>query len=284
MHEILSHRISRIVKEAKSGYLARNRADLLELAKHGQILPDNTFLLKAVAGPMADTITGIMGQFSLIVPLTEPTRRQVYFAFLAGLIGNGHVDVDKFDEADRVSLITRMLTDRNDVLIAHAYGSCPTGFLRLISRLDEVAQTRRYYTDLHALLDGRPELARSILCETNGKPLDGSTLALIRELPPTALAVRAAFRFDERMPYRRFLRAYKAINGLDQISEEHMRQIAGGAAPHGLIEELYLDLPFPEPVLALTDLTYLSNGHQLVRAAQAFSICLVNFISKAHNG
>lgn len=196
MQEILSHRISRIVSEAKSGYPAKNRCDLLELAKHAQIIPDDKFLLKAVAGPMAHIITGIMGPLSLIVPLTEPTRRQVYFAFLSGLIGNGHVDVDKFDEADRVSLIIRMLTDRNDALIAHAYGSCPTGFLRLISRLGEVAQTRRYYTDLHALLDGRPDLGRCILSGTNGKPLDGSTLALIRDLPSTALAVRRRALFD----------------------------------------------------------------------------------------
>jgi len=282
MRTELSRRITRLVSHADTVPPAVLKADLLDLAKDCQVVPENRFLLSAVAGQMAGAVSALFGPLALILLLTEPARRQVYFAVLAAMLEGGRLE--GLTARDRAELITRLMTARNAELITDAFGSCPSGLLRLLSRLGDGARAPRYYRDLHALLTGAPDLAAPILAVTQGQALGEELLRLILLLPRTPLGVRVAVRFVEEEDYTRFLRPYRAVTGLERISEPHMERIAAGEAPGTLLEGLYLELPFPPPALGAPGLTHLGDGRALVRAAREFSNCLAGYVAEALRG
>jgi hypothetical protein len=84
--------------------------------------------------------------------------------------------------------------------------------------------------------------------------------------------------------YRRLMRPYQAITGEAQLIEVHLRRIAEGEAPGNLLEGIYLDLPFPAPVLTSPELTHIANGNALVHTAREFSNCLAGYVAEALKG
>ncbi len=173
---------------------------------------------------------------------------------------------------------------RNADLIAQTYGSCPSGFLRLIGRFGDCARKPEIYTGLFGLLEAHPDLAQPLLgaCQT-GPPTD-DLIELAQALPPTPLAVRAAARLEAMGEYRRLMRLYHAITGNAQLTEAHLRRIAEGNAPGNLLEGIYLDLPFQTPVLTGTELTHVPDGQALVWTAREFSNCLAGYVAEALKG
>jgi len=282
MHAQLSHRITKLVSQAETTHPTALKTDLLDLAKDCQVVPENRFLLGAIAGQMSGAVSGLFGPLALILLLTEPARRQVYFAVLAAMMDDDRLDT--LSAQDRAELLTRLMTARNADIIKEAFGSCPPGYLRLLSRLGDGARRPCYYTRLHALLEEMPDLAQPILAVTQGQPLGEELLDLIRALPRGPIGVRVAARFLETDELDRFMHPYRAITGLDQISTPHMVRLAAGETPANLLEGLYLDLPFPAPALTNPGLSHLADGHDLVRAARAFSNCLAGYVAEALKG
>ena len=136
-----------------------------------------------------------------------------------------------------------------------------------------VNNARRQGYNIEAAYDGKPLLrARPVAVE------------LARALPPTPLGVCAAARFEAMGEYRQMMRPYQAITGATQLSEAHLRRIADGEAPGNLLEGIYLDLPFPPPVLTGPDLTHIANGHTLVQTAREFLNCLAGYVAEALKG
>ena len=79
------------------------------------------------------------------------------------------------------------------------------------------------------------------------------------------------------------MRPYQAITGVAQLSEAHLRRIADGEAPGNLLEGIYLDLPFPAPILTGSQLTHIADGHELVKTSREFSNCLAGYVTEALN-
>ena len=173
---------------------------------------------------------------------------------------------------------------RNADLIAQAYGSCPSGFLRLIGRFGDCARKPEIYTGLFELLEAHPDLAQPLLGACQTGPLTDDLIELAQALPPTPLGVRVAARFEAMGEYTRLMRPYQAITGNAQLTEAHLRRIAEGEAPGNLLEGIYLDLPFPAPVLTGPELTHIPDGNALVHTAREFSNCLAGYVPEALKG
>jgi hypothetical protein len=284
MHTDLSRRITRLICAAESISPATLKSELLDLARHCQVVPGNQFLVSAVCGPLEGAATAVFGPLGLLLVMTEPRRRQVYFAVLARLEADGAFEAPGLDEAARADLLSRLVLARNEDLIAHAYGSCPSGFLRLIGRFGDCARKPEIYTGLFNLLDAHPDLAQPLLGACQTGPLSDDLVELAQALPPTPLGVRVAARFEGMGEYRRLMRPYKAITGSTQLSEAHLWRIAEGEAPGNLLEGIYLGLPFPAPILSAPDLTHIPDGQTLVRTAREFSNCLAGYVAEALKG
>ena len=284
MHTDLSRRITQLICAADNLSPIAMKSELLDLARHCQVVPGNPFLVSTVCGALEGAATAVFGQLALLLVMTEPRRRQVYFAVLAQLNADGAFEAPGLDEVARADLLSRLVLARNEDLIAQTYGSCPTGFLRLIGRFGDCARKPEIYTGLFDLLEAHPELAQPLLGACQTGPLTDDLIELTQALPPTRLGVRAAARFETMGEYIRLMCPYQAITGNAQLTETHLHRIAEGEAPGNLLEGIYLDLPFPAPVLTGPKLSHIPDGQALVRTAREFSNCLAGYVAEALKG
>lgn len=257
---------------------------LAQALPYAQVDAKNGSLIAEFSQGLTDEVDAAFGGLSLICILTQVARRQVYFAVLAKLQADGKMAEIRSDEAARNELLTRLLTARNDSLVTWAYGFCPPGFLSLVARAGERARKPEYYLDLHTFLQEHPELATPLQGTTKGQALSDDAIAILKRFPRTPLGVKAAARFETCAELGRFLRAYEAITGANQIQEGHLRRLASGETPAHLVEKLYLDIPFPEPFLRNPAVRFVQNGRQLVRVAKENTNCLANYVPEAMSG
>ena len=158
MHTDLSRRITQLICAADGLSPAALKSELLDLARHYQVVPGNRFLVGPVCESLEGAATAVFGPLALLLVMTEPRRRQVYFAVLARLEADGAFEAPGLGEAARADLLSRLVLARNADLIAQAYGSCPSGFLRLIGRFGDCARKPEIYTGLFGLLEAHPDL------------------------------------------------------------------------------------------------------------------------------
>ena len=284
MHTDLSRRIPRLISTADGLSPVALKSELFDLARHCQVVPENRFLVSTVCGPLEQAASAVFGPLTLLLVMTEPRRRQVYFAVLARLAADGAFEAPGLDEAARADLLTRLVLSCNEDLIAQAYGSCPSGFLRLIGRFGDCARKPEIYTGLFGLLDAHPDLAPPLLGACQTGLLTDDLIELAQALPRTPIGVRAAARFETMDEYQRFMCPYQAVTGNAQLSDAHLRRIAEGEVPGNLLEGIYLDLPFPAPVLTGPELTHIPDGKAMVRTAHEFSNCLADYVAEALKG
>lgn len=285
MHNILSNRLARLATAASSPEAKKSlKSDLMELAKLCQIVPQNDYILEAVAGPLAPAIKLVFGAASLIVALTEMSRRQVYFAVVAQLQTTGELDCIEASEEKRRLLIERLILSSSADLITSHYGSCPKGFLRLLTRIGDRARSADIYVDLHKLVADLPGMAQALLTAAHNKPLSNEIIEVLMNMPRSVDAVRLAQQFDHVFDYERFFNLYQILTQNQELSEEHRSRLSNGEKPGHLLEMLYLDLRFPEPAIAAPGLCHIKNGHELVRVAKTFKNCLSGFVAEALKG
>lgn len=283
MKDTLSHRIAHLVTQADALRPAELKAEMLDLAKLCQVVPGNRFLLRTLCGQMEEAVSAAFGALGMLLVMAEPGRRQVYFAVLARLETDGAFVEPGLTDAGRAELLTQMVTAGNDALIRYAYGACPPGFVRLIGRFGECARKPEMYVTLHEMLTSSPELAKPLMAACQGRFLSDDLILLMRELPATPLGVRVAARIGAVGEYRELMRPYRVVAGAEQLTEAHMNRIADGEAPAHLLKGLYLELAFPAPVLAIAEVTYIPDGHTLVRTAREFGNCLRDYVAEALN-
>ena len=283
MKDTLSHRIAHLVTNADDLRPVDLKAEMLDLAKLCQVVPGNGFLVRTVCGQMEEAVTAAFGTLGMLLVMTEPGRRQVYFAVLARLETDGAFAEPGLKEADRTELLTQMVTAGNEALIRYAYGSCPPGFVRLVARFGECARKPEMYVTLFEVLTANPELAKPLLAASQDRALSDDLILLMHELPPTPLGVRVAARIGAVGEYRELMRPYKIVAGAEQLTEEHMKRIASGEAPGTLLKVLYLERAFPAPVLDIPGVTHIPDGQTLVRTAREFGNCLGDYVAEALN-
>lgn len=283
MKDTLSQRIAQLVTQADHLRPVELKTEMLDLAKLCQVMPGNSFLLRTVCGQMEDAVTAAFGALGMLLVMTEPGRRQVYFAVLARLETDGALAEPGLTEADRAELLTQMVTAGNEALIRYAYGTCPPGFVRLIGRFGECARTPEIYVTLFEMLTANPELGKPLLAAYQDRSLSDDLILLMRELPATPLGVHVAARFGAVKEYRQLMRPYQVVAGAEQLTEAHMKRIADGEAPGNLLAGLYLGRAFPPPVLAIAEVTHIPDGEALVRTAREFGNCLRDYVAEALN-
>lgn len=285
MHDILSNRLVRLATAASSPEAKKSlKSELMELAKLCQIVPQNHYLLEAVAGPLTPAVQLVFGAASLVVSLTEMSRRQVYFAVIAQLQTSGELDALEASDEKRRRLIERLILSSSADLIAEHYGSCPKGFLRILTRIGDRARPAEFYINLHKLVADVPGVAQELLSITHKKPLSNEMVAVLMNMTPSVDAVRLAKQFDDVFEYERFINLYQILTKSEALSPEHRTRICIGEKPGHLLEAIYLDLPFPEAAIAAPGLRHVKNGNELVRVAKTFKNCLSGFVAEALKG
>lgn len=283
MKDTLPHRIAQLVTHADKLRPVELKAEMLDLAKLCQVVPGNGFLLRTLCGQMEEAVSAAFGALGMLLVMTEPSRRQVYFAVLARLETDGAFAEQGLTDTDRAELLTQMVIAGNEALIRYAYGACPPGFVRLIGRFGECARKPEMYVTLYEMLTANPELAKPLMAACQDRALSDDLILLMRELPANPLGVRVAARIGAVGEYRQLMQPYRILAGAEQMTEAHMKRIADGEAPGNLLKGLYLERAFPAPVLAIPGVTHIPDGHTLVRTAHEFGNCLRDYVAEALN-
>ncbi len=283
MKDTLSHRIAHLVTHADALPPPKLKSEMLDLAKLCQVVPGNGFLLRTVCGQMEEAVSAAFGALGMLLVMTEPSRRQVYFAVLARLEADGAFAGQGLTEADRAALLTQMMTAGNEALIRYAYGTCPPGFVRLVARFGDCGRSSEMYVTLFDILTANPELAKPLLAACQDQDLSDDLILLMRELPATPLGVRVAARIGAVGEYRQLMRPYRVVAGAEQLTKAHMQRIADGEAPGTLLKGLYFERAFPAPVLSVAGVTHIPDGATLIRTAREFGNCLGIYVAKALN-
>jgi hypothetical protein len=284
MQNALSIRIANLSSKLLTKPDARQlKSELLDLAKDCQVLPEQKFLLRVTARSMTPLVKRVFGPLSMIFPLTETGRRHVFLAVLARL--DADRTLDAMSENERTALLERLLTRRNADLIVGAYGSNPPGFLRLVTRLGDVARGKRFYLDLHQLLCEGPDLAAPLIAATGTEPLTDMQLDMLMHLPHVPEAVILSNQFPDRGRLETFLLTYQTLTGQNDLLTEHIVRMNKGEHPDRIIEDLYLSRRFPAPVIpADPDFSYIEDGFSLIDTAKRFRNCLRNYVAEALRG
>lgn len=284
MQNELTRLVSGLIKAAdKPQARGLIKAGVLELAKLAQVVPDQMFLLRSVANSMTDTVEEVFGPLSMILVLTEPGRRQVYFAVLARLPRILRLRVRDAGHDWRPQMIERLLLDSNEALIEYAFGSCPPGFVRLLTRLGETARVSQVYTKLFDLLTEVPSLGTALVALPKDA-LKDELFDLLAVLPRTPRAVSLAQSFEHAAAYHRFMSVYCLLTGKATLAAEHADRISAGETPAAVLQSLYHAQPFPPPALKIPGIRYIATGAELVEAAKALENCLGNFVPEAIRG
>lgn len=284
MHADFLHRINVLLAGEDTMCADTLKSELFDLLRYCQVTPKNRFLVSTFCGPLAAEVTDVFGPLALMPVLTQVQRRQVYFAVLAANVVQRHDEREEDAEADRLDLISRFFLCKDKDLVTWAYGSCPPGFLKLIGRFGEYARDVSTYWNLFSLLRKHPQVAQPLLAACQSRELTDDLIYLAQALSPASLGVRAAERFETMEEYDEFMQAYKTITGTSSLSEAHLRRIAEGEVPGNLLEQIYLEFPFPAPVLSAPDLTHIADGRALVRTAVEFANCLADYVAEALRG
>lgn len=246
------------------------QADMLKLAKHCQVENENRYLLEMLSGDLQDAVAAAFGPLSLLLVLAEPKRRQVHFAVLAKMESLGTFSEERLDPAMQAELLARMLTAPSEALIEGAYGSCPKGFLALLTCFGDRARRPDIYLKLHRILSKNPSLAPHLRNASRPRKISDDIIDIMDELPPTRLSVRVATVIGTKGAYRSFITAYAALTGSRVMSDAHMQRVINDESRFDLIKELYRQVPFPEPVIQAEEIEHIADGNALRRAAVEF--------------
>ncbi|MDD9707767.1 hypothetical protein PVW53_04455 [Seohaeicola sp. SP36] len=263
------------------------KVELFDVLKVCQVDPENEYLLRSMAHCLMRAAQVVFGSATLVLTLTEPRRRQVYFAVLAYLQKANQLYEIATNDVARQALLERLLMQSNEDLISGVYGSCPDGYLRLVTRIGEEAADPDFYLGLFTLLSEAPSLSQHIFNAVEGDlrdPLHREIVELIFQLPRTKQSVRLAKCFGTSSRFDNFMQLYSTITGNTIMSEEHSYRICIGESPARVINDVYLSIPFNDPVINMPAFHYVSNGYELLDVAQKFRNCLRDYVEQALKG
>lgn len=252
--------------------------DVVSLARKCQMVPENDFILRNIAGEMTEVVRGVYQGFDLIYCFTERGRRHIIACVLAKMQMPG-------SEETRLAVLDRLLSKNNEELIIWAYGHCPKGFIPLLRNLDDPLLPAPLYMAAYEFVSKNPELVGAVLGAAATRGIDCEALELLLQLPICASLAKIWAKFPNVRAYERFLDAYRIVTGRKDIASEHLRRLAKGEDPAKLVNDLYMDAPFPPPALRdVPGVTYLANARQVKRASKEFRNCLGSFIEAAFQG
>jgi hypothetical protein len=215
----------------------------------------------------------------LLVPVTEPARRQVWFAALALLETDGRLFWFKRDQVKRDELIAVLLSASNERILKMVRSEAPPRhYLSAITRLGNSARSAQTYALLWTLMKNYPGAAKSLAQRVHAGTMCDTTLFILASLVPSSDAgvrdaLRVAERFSDRPSFERWKRLYETLKQRRGLDEPDIRALARGVAPEAITNALLKEIAFPAPVLKEPFL-YASNWVSLTNLAEHYQNCL----------
>ena len=233
----------------------RSREDLFSLLAMGQAPRANGFLVRVVSKCLSEAVDTIFGEVALLVPVTEPARRQVWFAALALLETDGRLFWFKRDQVKRDELIAVLLSTSNErILKTIRPEGPPRHYLSAITRLGDSARNASTYAILWKWMKRFPGAARTLAQRAHAGTLTDSLIEIVSALQPSSdvslrEALRAADRFADRQAFESFRSLYEALMQRRGVEDEDIRALAMGVGPDVISDALLTRIAFPPPVL-----------------------------------
>lgn len=269
----------------------RSREDLFSLLAMGQTPRANGFLVSVVSQCLSEAVDTIFGEVALLVPVTEPARRQVWFAALALLETDGRLFWFKRDQVKRDELIAVLLSASNERILKMVRSEAPPRhYLSAITRLGNSARTAQTYALLWTLMKRFPGAARTLAQRVHAGRMCEKTLCILSSLRPSSDAgVRNALcvadRFEDRPSFERFLALYETLKPRRGLDDEDIKSLARGVGPEAITDALFKQIAFPAPVLKEPFL-YANNWISLTNLGEYYHNCLRSrvWVERARNG
>lgn len=230
-----------------------------------ETIPD---LLKHVAGEFSSSILTIWGENCIAeYMIASATHRHVWHAVLS-------VTVSKLPlEIDMHNWLTK---SRRKELLRVAFGSCPPGMIRLLSKLGPCAETPEFYNAVHAALSRRDTLAQTL---HHAKKIDTRAVLLIAKLPNEKLAINFAnymlrSRFfnvaiEEYLWLAKRITCSKQMDGL-------LNETSKSRNPLATLRKAISKHPFPEGPWSVKELLPIKTGSELQDVARHLGNCLTD--------
>jgi hypothetical protein len=220
-------------------------------------------LIEHVAGEFAPAVMAIWGSGDVGEYLTSTsTQRHVWHAVLAA--------------SDHDCSPTRkwLTENRLKVILKRAYGSYPSGMVRLLSRLGPRAETSEFYRSAHVALSRGDMLTRIL---QHSKAIDPQVVFAIAELPTDLVSVRMACYVlrrgassDEIAEMSWFVRRIVEVSGATAI----LNLLSSSTNPVITIRKAVASLTFPDPPWKAEGLTPVQSGEELSRIGRRLGNCL----------
>jgi hypothetical protein len=199
--------------------------------------------------------------------LAEPHRRQIWNAVLAA---GSRLDEPGADDEQ----FERLLTGSAKSLISDAYGSCPSGFLTLLGRCDEIGHPVEFYRFWHGFLAENVGAIREIA--SSPVPV-WELFRVLKNLPAELRTIGIALRFGEHVGTGRFVEAVRWMHGGSPdaaVWREVPERLERGASPRKILDGMLAEARCPTPCLVDARFRHIATVGELKRAAKRFENCL----------
>jgi hypothetical protein len=269
----------------------RSREGLFSLLAMGQTPRTHAFLVRVVSQCLSEAVDTIFGEVALLVPVTEPARRQVWFAALALLQTDGRLFWFKRDQVKRDELIAVLLSASNErILKTIRPEGPPRHYLSAITKLGDSARNASTYAMLWKWMKRFPGAARTLAQRAHAGTLTDSLIYIVSALQPSSEAslrdaLRAADRFEDREAFESFLRLYEPLMQRRGVEHDDVKALAMGVAPHVITDSLLKRIAFPNPVLN-EPFRYANNWLELKDLGDFYQNCLRSrgWVERARGG
>ena len=256
----------------------RSRQDFFSLLSMAQTPVRNTALVRTVSQDLSGVVDAIFGELSMLVPMTEPARRQVWFAAIALLSVDGRIGWFERDDIKRREFIASLLTQSDErILKLVRPEGAPRHYRSCITSFGETARAADSYAIVWMLLKRYPGIGRLIAQRAHSGRLSDGRLAILSMLRPSPEIARegllAAERFADLEAFRAWLQLYQKLRQRRGVEDQDIRALAQGVKPEAVMEMLLKPLRFPEPLLG-SPFRYVRDWTELERVGEYYRNCL----------
>ncbi len=228
-------------------------------------IPD---LVDYIAGDFSSSIWAIWARGNLSEYLMATTaQRHVWHAVLAA---------SKSDLSPLSEMREWLIESKSKDLLAKAFGTCPAGMVRLLSKLGPRAESAEFYREVHAALNRNDVLSRIL---QHARTIDPQLVSQIAYLPTDKLTVHMAshaLRHNVRdIDLKELSWLCRRIAKFDQ-SGEILAAISRSGNPLLTVRKAIVNLPFPDAPWTVQHLKSISSVGELCRVAKQMDNCLVD--------
>ena len=245
-----------------------------------QITDDYQQIVLKLAGPLYALVRAVFpSHLQLTYLVTDSRRRQIWNAYLAAPAISQTLEKDSCEAC--VAVRRALLCERSEDLIKEAYGAVYPGLLSIFAKLGTDGMAPEIYRDLYRLISADCRLRKVLMHEDRITPHLVESLSL---LPTAFRSLRFAKTFDSKGEVHAFIAMISRLQELQFLEKEHLigrlsRHAKNGLPVKSILEQIYLAIPFPDPIVPDDDkLRHLRNGRELKAAAKKYNNCLAGLV------